>query len=212
MNSVSTNSSRITDYLDPSTSGNFVAVSPVTCEPLPDLMLTKISPVPSSTSSTTPEPPLDAVKNTSRSRISKQIKIETSSPIGGRKSSRSTAGKTSREWGRTSISSDSTWTIASSVAAPGNRKKKRLRLESESEPDSGKLDNEDYRGARQRNNEASRRSRMNKRAKEFEMSTKASQLEKDNRVLRMRVDELEKLVDSMRNALLRSALKKETKN
>ncbi|XP_076681957.1 uncharacterized protein LOC143376039 [Andrena cerasifolii] len=66
-----------------------------------------------------------------------------------------------------------------------------------------------YRESREKNNEASRKSRMNKKAKESEMSVKANQLEKDNRILKMKVEELEKLVTSMRNALLRSALKKE---
>ncbi|KAL0125781.1 hypothetical protein PUN28_004680 [Cardiocondyla obscurior] len=66
-----------------------------------------------------------------------------------------------------------------------------------------------YRECREKNNEASRRSRMNKKAKESEMATKAIELERDNKILKMKVEELEKLVTSMRNALLRSALKKE---
>lgn len=66
-----------------------------------------------------------------------------------------------------------------------------------------------YRESREKNNEASRKSRMNKKAKECEMSTKAIELERDNRILKMKVEELEKLVTSMRSALLRSAMKKE---
>lgn len=66
-----------------------------------------------------------------------------------------------------------------------------------------------YRECREKNNEASRRSRMNKKAKESEMTMRASKLERDNRILKMKVEELEKLVTSMRSALLRSALKKE---
>lgn len=66
-----------------------------------------------------------------------------------------------------------------------------------------------YRECREKNNEASRRSRMNKKAKESEMSRRATELERDNKILKMKVEELEKLVTSMRNALLRSALKKE---
>ncbi|XP_076226534.1 uncharacterized protein LOC116429504 [Nomia melanderi] len=66
-----------------------------------------------------------------------------------------------------------------------------------------------YRESREKNNEASRKSRMNKKAKESEMATKAIELERDNRILKMKVEELEKLVTSMRSALLRSALKKE---
>lgn len=66
-----------------------------------------------------------------------------------------------------------------------------------------------YRECREKNNEASRRSRMNKKAKESEMTRRAVELERDNKILKMKVEELEKLVTSMRNALLRSALKKE---
>lgn len=66
-----------------------------------------------------------------------------------------------------------------------------------------------YRECREKNNEASRRSRMNKKAKESEMSKRATELERDNKILKMKVEELEKLVTSMRNALLQSALKKE---
>ncbi|XP_012227228.2 uncharacterized protein [Linepithema humile] len=66
-----------------------------------------------------------------------------------------------------------------------------------------------YRECREKNNEASRRSRMNKKAKESEMSVRAIELERDNKVLKMKVEELEKLVISMRTALLRSALRKE---
>lgn len=66
-----------------------------------------------------------------------------------------------------------------------------------------------YRESREKNNEASRKSRMNKKAKECEMSTKAIELERDNRILKMKVEELEKLVTSMRSALLKSAMKKE---
>lgn len=66
-----------------------------------------------------------------------------------------------------------------------------------------------YRECREKNNEASRRSRMNKKAKESEMTIRAIELERDNRILKMKVEELEKLVTSMRSALLRSAMKKE---
>lgn len=66
-----------------------------------------------------------------------------------------------------------------------------------------------YRESREKNNEASRKSRMNKKAKESEMATRAVQLERDNRILKMKVEELEKLVTSMRSTLLRSALKRE---
>ncbi|XP_015593423.1 uncharacterized protein LOC107266912 [Cephus cinctus] len=66
-----------------------------------------------------------------------------------------------------------------------------------------------YRESRDKNNEASRRSRMNKKAKEREMNKKAIDLEKDNRILKMKVEKLEKVVISMRTALLNSALNKD---
>ncbi|CAD1473042.1 unnamed protein product, partial [Heterotrigona itama] len=66
-----------------------------------------------------------------------------------------------------------------------------------------------YRESREKNNEASRKSRMNKKAKETEMAKKAIELERDNKTLKIKVGELEKLVMSMRSALLKSALKKE---
>lgn len=78
--------------------------------------------------------------------------------------------------------------------------------ESESEDD---VALSQYRECREKNNEASRRSRMNKKAKESEMAMRAVELERDNKILKMKVEELEKLVTSMRSALLQSALKKE---
>lgn len=84
--------------------------------------------------------------------------------------------------------------------------RKRYYEESDSEDD---VMLSQYRECREKNNEASRRSRMNKKAKESEMTRRATELERDNKILKMKVEELEKLVTSMRNALLRSALKKE---
>lgn len=84
------------------------------------------------------------------------------------------------------------------------KERKRYYEESDSEDD---ITLSQYRECREKNNEASRRSRMNKKAKESEMSIKAIKLERDNKILKMKVEELEKLVTSMRNALLRSALK-----
>ncbi|XP_072747692.1 uncharacterized protein [Anoplolepis gracilipes] len=82
--------------------------------------------------------------------------------------------------------------------------RKRYYEESDSEED---VALSQYRECREKNNEASRRSRMNKKAKESEMNVRATELERNNNVLKMKVEELEKLVTSMRNALLRSALK-----
>ncbi|XP_070163680.1 uncharacterized protein [Polyergus mexicanus] len=84
--------------------------------------------------------------------------------------------------------------------------RKRYYEESDSEDDSD-ITLLQYRECREKNNEASRRSRMNKKAKESEITIRAVKLERDNKVLKMKVEELEKLVTSMRNALLRSALK-----
>lgn len=102
----------------------------------------------------------------------------------------------------------------------GNKKKEKITIrtrrdknekksyyESDSEGDVSLVQ---YRESREKNNEASRKSRMNKKVKESEMSVRAIQLEKDNKILKMKVEELEKLVTSMRNALLQSALKKES--
>ena len=92
-----------------------------------------------------------------------------------------------------------------SSSSHGKGRKRLLTEDSETEDES-------YRETREKNNEASRKSRMNKKAKEQEMSRRATELEKDNRILKMKVEELEKLVSSMRNALLRSALKREVKS
>ncbi|KAI4503907.1 hypothetical protein M0802_001310 [Mischocyttarus mexicanus] len=90
------------------------------------------------------------------------------------------------------------------------REKRKLSIEdSSSSSDSRTVDTFNYRESREKNNEASRKSRMNKKAKETEMAERALELERDNKVLKMKVDELEKLVISMRSALLQSALKKE---
>ncbi|XP_011300734.1 uncharacterized protein [Fopius arisanus] len=85
-----------------------------------------------------------------------------------------------------------------------NRGKKRS-IESDSDD---RMSECSYRESREKNNEASRKSRMNKKVKEREMMAKAGQLEKDNRLLKMKVEELEKMVTSLRAAILRSALKK----
>lgn len=79
----------------------------------------------------------------------------------------------------------------------------------ESDSDDNDFSDGNYRESREKNNEASRKSRMNKKAKEEEMLQRATQLEKDNKILKMKVEELEKLVTSMRVALLQSALKRE---
>ncbi|EFN80338.1 hypothetical protein EAI_07058 [Harpegnathos saltator] len=93
------------------------------------------------------------------------------------------------------------------VKAKRDKSEKKKYYESDSEGEDVTLTQ--YRESREKNNEASRKSRMNKKAKESEMAMKAMELEKDNKILKMKVEELEKLVTSMRNALLQSALKRE---
>lgn len=95
-------------------------------------------------------------------------------------------------------------TIVNRAKTRDKNERKRYYEESDSEDD---VVLSQYRECREKNNEASRRSRMNKKAKESEMTIRAVELERDNKVLKMKVEELEKLVTSMRNALLRSALK-----
>ncbi|XP_063992632.1 transcription factor VBP-like [Diachasmimorpha longicaudata] len=95
-------------------------------------------------------------------------------------------------------------TIEPSYARTTNRGKKRS-LESDSDD---RMSDCSYRENREKNNEASRKSRMNKKAKESEMIARAGQLEKDNTLLKMKVEELEKMVTSLRAAILRSAMKK----
>ncbi|XP_076623783.1 uncharacterized protein LOC143343132 isoform X1 [Colletes latitarsis] len=103
--------------------------------------------------------------------------------------------------------------VTSKVEKTYNRIVKRSRPErrrdTETDSSSDQTYGSHYRESREKNNEASRKSRMNKKAKECEMTMKAMELERDNRILKMKVEELEKLVTSMRSALLRSALKKE---
>lgn len=87
----------------------------------------------------------------------------------------------------------------------GETRGKKRCLDSESED---RMSDCSYRESREKNNEASRKSRMNKKAKENEMLARSTELERDNRILKMKVEELEKLVTSMRTTILRSALKR----
>ncbi|XP_033218309.1 uncharacterized protein LOC117173777 [Belonocnema kinseyi] len=89
----------------------------------------------------------------------------------------------------------------------GKRQGVKRILESESEDHENS--DSSYRESREKNNEASRKSRMNKKSKEMQMASQAVQLEKANKVLKMKVEELEKLVTSLRMSLLQSAMKKE---
>lgn len=61
---------------------------------------------------------------------------------------------------------------------------------------------------RQKNNEASRKSRLNKKAKEETIMAEAEVLEQKNRILKVKLKQLEMLVNTMRKFLLTSALSK----
>lgn len=65
-----------------------------------------------------------------------------------------------------------------------------------------------YRQLRDRNNEASRKSRATRKARENELNSSANQLENINRQLIVKAEELEKMVNDMRQALLKMMKKK----
>lgn len=144
-----------------------------------------------------------------------QVKVESDEPLRPKMETRGTCTVTSTSLETPTINTrktERTRTIASSKVektysrARRERQEKRRYTESDSDD---RMSLSHYRESREKNNEASRKSRMNKKAKETEMAMRAIELERDNRILKMKVEELEKLVTSMRSALLRSALKKE---
>lgn len=61
-----------------------------------------------------------------------------------------------------------------------------------------------YRALRDRNNEASRRSRQNRKQRDLEMKHHKAELERKNSALKVRADKMQKLVEEMRAALLKS--------
>lgn len=65
-----------------------------------------------------------------------------------------------------------------------------------------------YRELRDRNNEASRKSRLTRKARETELGKQAEVLTRENRVLKVKVDEMENLVKKLREALLQSMMNK----
>jgi hypothetical protein len=64
-----------------------------------------------------------------------------------------------------------------------------------------------YRELRDRNNEASRKSRQNRKARESEMKGTAAELEQENQSLKIKADEMERLVKKLRQALLEAVIK-----
>ncbi|XP_058788749.1 probable serine/threonine-protein kinase ndrC isoform X2 [Phymastichus coffea] len=211
--SISTNSSRVTDIISmPSTNlPAHIVVSPRTYEPIAisapntpsdalkarlqtvDSPLPHESPKHSPHSSTSSE--VTAPTRHSYRQLRNIIKIEKPDSPPTPVERRSMRPRRSR-------------TISSTSSFSGSSRGRKRTLD-ESEDDDE--EDEGYREVREKNNEASRKSRMNKKAKEMEMARRSVELEKDNRILKMKVEELEKLVNSMRNALLRSALKRDVK-
>ncbi|XP_023247178.1 myb-like protein M isoform X2 [Copidosoma floridanum] len=205
-------SSKVTEFnsmiMPPADSSAHVIVSPKTYEPVPlspvtptdskirvqtttDLSQSRESCEPSFLSSSTTAKVTIAKRSASGRQLRPVIKLE--NPDSPPSMERRTRIRKTRTSSMTSRSSTSSWGKCS----------KRMH-----ESDS---DDEQYRETREKNNEASRRSRMNKKTKDREMVSRAIELEKNNRILKMKVEELDKLVTSLRNALLRLALKRETK-
>lgn len=86
---------------------------------------------------------------------------------------------------------------------------KRLRRYSNcSSEDLTQLESEKYRELRNKNNEASRRSRANRKNREVEMREHALKLEAENKRLKVKAEEMEKLVKRLRNCLMQLVLKR----
>jgi len=64
-----------------------------------------------------------------------------------------------------------------------------------------------YRELRDKNNEASRKSRQNRKSRDLEMKEYAVQLASDNQSLKIKADEMERLVKKLRQALLEAVVK-----
>jgi hypothetical protein len=102
----------------------------------------------------------------------------------------STGGRSRRRKSSSSSISDESWTPS-----------KRSRMSS--------VDSEcgRYRELRDKNNEASRKSRQNRKARESEMKDVAAKLERENQSLKIKADEMERLVKKLREALLEAVIK-----
>lgn len=64
-----------------------------------------------------------------------------------------------------------------------------------------------YRELRDKNNEASRKSRQNRKTRDLEMKEYAEKLASDNQTLKIKADEMERLVKKLRQALLEAVVK-----
>jgi hypothetical protein len=67
-----------------------------------------------------------------------------------------------------------------------------------------------YRELRDKNNEASRKSRQNRKARDYDMKEYAAKLASDNQTLKIKADEMERLVKKVRQALLEAVVKTRT--
>jgi hypothetical protein len=68
-----------------------------------------------------------------------------------------------------------------------------------------------YRELRDRNNEASRKSRLSRKAGENEMREVAAKLDGENESLKIRLDEMERLVKNLTDTLLKALMKTKTR-
>jgi hypothetical protein len=64
-----------------------------------------------------------------------------------------------------------------------------------------------YRELRDKNNEASRRSRQNRKVRDIEMKAYAAKLVSDNQTLKIKADEMERLVKKLRQELLEAVVR-----
>lgn len=97
--------------------------------------------------------------------------------------------------------------VSGSVSSNAKFKRSR-RLSNCSSEDLTQLESEKYRELRNKNNEASRRSRANRKNREVEMREHAFKLDAENRRLKFKAEEMEKLVKRLRNCLMQLVLKR----
>lgn len=139
----------------------------------------------------------------SKKKFSEQDKVSTSRPR-GRPAKRQYPSTSKEE--NLSKSRQRKYSSSSSVFdEPVTPQSKRSRLSSvESECDR-------YRELRDRNNEASRKSRQSRKSRELEMKDIGTKLEKENQSLRIRAEEMERLVKKLRQELIETISKSKRK-
>lgn len=100
-------------------------------------------------------------------------------------------------------------TSRSSIASTSNTSRRKLSRETDSSDLESIASTADrYRELRDRNNEASRRSRLNRKSRELEMKEQANKLGEENKRLKAKADEMERLVKRLRATLLQLVVKK----